>query len=467
MQVEANKIGIPPAAAMKLAEDLYTGGYISYPRTENTEYPKSLSLRGVLEKLKDSSFSEEVKEILAQENILPSRGKRRTTDHPPIYPTAPANPEKMKGDKWKLYELIVRRFLATLAPNAESEITKCRIDVNGEMFDSTGNVLVKQGWKKYYGKYLTLTDVHIPKLTAGSEIDVRSVKQEESQTRPPFRYNQGSLIQEMDRLNLGTKSTRHDIIGKLFSRNYVQGNYLIPTLVGITMTRSLEKHGGGITEPDMTSALEENMIKIASGERTLSSVVDESQKMLHSVAEKINVKGTELGDEIRSALREQQHIGTCPECGNSISIKKSSKGNFMGCDGYPECMRAYPLPRGAMTQPTEEKCDVCGLPKLRAIRKGTPPVTSCIDPKCSGNLSVTDLGECLECGGRIRMMYSRNGKRFAGCSEWPKCNRTYPLRPVGTVSSMNQKCEHCSSPVIRTGNREGCMSMECSGKAKK
>jgi len=414
MQVEANKIGIPPAAAMKLAEDLYTSGYISYPRTENTEYPKSLSLKGVLEKLKDSDFSEEVKEILSQGSIMPSKGKRRTTDHPPIYPTASATSDKMKGDKWKLYELIVRRFLATLAPNAEAEITKCVIDVNGEMFTSSGYILVKMGWKKYYGKYISTTDTHIPKLTAGSEIEIRSVKQEESQTKPPFRYNQGSLIQEMDRLNLGTKSTRHDIIGKLFSRNYVQGNYLIPTPVGIAMTRSLEKHGGGITEPDMTARLEGDMLKISLGERTLQSVVEESQNMLHNVATKMNGEGAELGNEIRSALREQQHIGVCPACSNNISIKRSKKGNFIGCDGYPECARAYPLPRGAMIQTTEETCDVCSLPKLKVIRKGSPPQTVCIDPKCSSNTSVTDIGECPSCGGRIRIMYSEAGKRFEG-----------------------------------------------------
>ena len=152
MQVEANKIGIPPATAMKLAEDLYTGGYISYPRTENTEYPKSLGIRSVLEKLKESDFKDEVNEILSQETIIPSRGKRRTTDHPPIYPTAAATSDKMKGDKWKLYELIVRRFLATLGPNAEAEITKCSIDVNGETFNADGYVLKKEGWKKYWKK---------------------------------------------------------------------------------------------------------------------------------------------------------------------------------------------------------------------------------------------------------------------------------------------------------------------------
>ena len=171
MQVEANKIGIPPTTAMKLAEDLYTGGYISYPRTENTEYPKSLNLRSVLEKLKDSDFKTEVSEILAQEKIYPSKGKRSTTDHPPIYPTAGATSDKMKGDKWKLYELIVRRFMATVAPNAKAEVTKCVIDVNGEKFQSDGYVLKEPGWKKYYKKYLPSNDNKLPEMNVGDDVE--------------------------------------------------------------------------------------------------------------------------------------------------------------------------------------------------------------------------------------------------------------------------------------------------------
>ena len=465
MQVEANKIGIPPATAMKLAEDLYTSGYISYPRTENTEYPKSLGLRSVLEKLKESDFKKEAMEILAQEIIRPSRGKRRTTDHPPIYPTAGVTSDKIKGDKWKLYELIVRRFLATLAPNSEAEVTKCTIDLDGERFDGEGYVLKKQGWKKYYGKYLTSTSVHVPKLTVGSKIDVRSMSMDEGETRPPYRYNQGSLIQEMDRLGLGTKSTRHDIIGKLYSRNYVQGNYMIPTASGKALTRSLVKYGGGIAEPDMTSRLEADMLKISSGERTLSSVVEESQKMLHDAASSLEAEKDAVGEEIRAALKSQQFIGTCPKCGNSMTIKKSKNGNFIGCDGFPECTCAYPLPRGAMIQTLDTVCEVCGLPQLRIIRKGMPPQNVCIDPKCSSNTERTHLGKCPKCGqGEIRVMYSKAGKRFAGCSSWPNCDQTYPLRPRGVISPTGEPCPECGAPVVRFGNYEECINPACPGK---
>lgn len=468
MQVEANKIGIPPATAMKLAEDLYTGGYISYPRTENTEYPKSLGIRSVLEKLKESDFKDEVNEILSQETIIPSRGKRRTTDHPPIYPTAAATSDKMKGDKWKLYELIVRRFLATLGPNAEAEITKCSIDVNGETFNADGYVLKKEGWKKYWKKYMTIANTHIPPLNVGDDIDVRSMSMDEGETKPPYRYNQGSLIQEMDKLGLGTKSTRHDIIGKLYSRNYVQGNYMTPTASGIALTKSLEKHGGGIAEPDMTAKLEADMLKISSGEKMLSDVVEESQRMLHAAAVTIDEQKVAIGDEIKNALKSQQFIGICPNCGNNMTIKKSRNGNFIGCDGYPDCKCAYPLPRSALIQTLETKCEVCGLPQLKVIRKGMPPQTICIDPKCESNTSKTHLGKCPTCGkGTIRIMYSKAGKRFAGCSSWPECTQTYPLRPKGTVTATGKSCELCGAPIIAMGDYEECINTTCPSRSKK
>lgn len=468
MQVEANKIGIPPATAMKLAEDLYTGGYISYPRTENTEYPKSLGIRSVLEKLKESDFKDEVNEILSQETIIPSRGKRRTTDHPPIYPTAAATSDKMKGDKWKLYELIVRRFLATLGPNAEAEITKCSIDVNGETFNADGYVLKKEGWKKYWKKYMTIANTHIPPLNVGDDIDVRSMSMDEGETKPPYRYNQGSLIQEMDKLGLGTKSTRHDIIGKLYSRNYVQGNYMTPTASGIALTKSLEKHGGGIAEPDMTAKLEADMLKISSGEKMLSDVVEESQRMLHAAAVTIDEQKVAIGDEIKNALKSQQFIGICPNCGNNMTIKKSRNGNFIGCDGYPDCKCAYPLPRSALIQTLETKCEVCGLPQLKVIRKGMPPQTICIDPKCESNTLKTHLGKCPTCGkGTIRIMYSKAGKRFAGCSSWPECTQTYPLRPKGTVTATGKSCELCGAPIIAMGDYEECINATCPSRSKK
>ena len=91
-----------------------------------------MSLKRILEKLKDSDFKTEAEELLAQEHIRPSRGKVQTTDHPPIYPTEAATSKELKGEKWTIYELVVRRFLATVAPPAKAAISNASISVNEE-----------------------------------------------------------------------------------------------------------------------------------------------------------------------------------------------------------------------------------------------------------------------------------------------------------------------------------------------
>lgn len=272
----------------------------------------------------------------------------------------------------------------------------------------------------------------------------------------------------MDRLQLGTKSTRHDIIGKLFSRNYVQGNYLVPTASGIALTKALEHHGGGITEPEMTAKLERDMLSITDGERTLDDVVVESQDMLHDVAVKLENDSVAIGTEIKSALRKQQYVGVCPVCGNSLTIKKSKNGNFIGCNGYPDCKCAYPMPRGAMVQLTESVCPVCSLPQIKVVRKGMPPSLQCIDPKCSTNTEKNNLGLCPTCKeGTIRVMFSKNGKRFAGCSAWPKCIQTYPLRPRGSITPTDQSCPECGAPMISLGTITECINMDCPTRKKR
>ena len=240
---------------------------------------------------------------------------------------------------------------------------------------------------------------------------------------------------------------------------------MIPTPSGIALTKALENHGGGITEPDMTAKLESDMQMIMDGEKTLDSVVTESQDMLHDVAVKISEDSEEIGTEIKAALRSQQHIGICPSCGNNMTIKRSKNGNFIGCDGYPECKRAYPVPRGALIQTVDSVCPVCGLPQLRIIRKGNPPSLQCIDPKCPSNTEKNDLGPCPTCEkGRLRIMYSKAGKRFAGCSEWPACTQTYPLRPRGTISYAGRQCTICKAPMINLGNTEECINPDCPGR---
>jgi len=466
MLAEANRIGLSASRAMQLAEDLYTDGYISYPRTDNTVYPRTISLKCILERLRDSEFRKEAEEILAQPSIRPSRGKMETTDHPPIHPVSGATKRNLKGERWKLYELVTRRFLATLAPPSKIEETNCRVSVNGELFLSNGQVLVDEGWRKYY-PYWKMIEVSLPALMEGDKVPMISVDLEERRTQPPSRYTQGSLIQEMEKLGLGTKSTRHEIIQKLYDRKYVEGANLIPTASGIAVASSLEKHASEITDSRMTATLERDMESISNGQATLEGVVRESQGMLSEAVDKMQEHRKEIGMEIRKALEEQLYVGKCPRCGKDLRIIRSRKGSFIGCSGYPECRQTYPLPRSARVEPTDEKCPRCGLPMLRVIRKGQPVSLQCIDPQCESNLEKNVVGKCPKCGKDLRIIYSRNGKRFVGCSGYPECDQTYPIFQRGRIISTGESCPECGAPIVIVKNgrseRRICIDANCKG----
>jgi DNA topoisomerase-1 len=477
---EASKRGLTAAQAMKVAEDLYTEGYISYPRTDNTVYPHSLGLKTILEKLKDSEFADEVEEILAQEAIRPSRGKVSTTDHPPIHPVAAAKKGVLKGSRWTVYELVTRRFMATLAPNCESKVTKVELAIGEEPFGADGYQIVTPGWRKYYPFY-RVQEVALPDLKEGDAVEVVRVHSTEKKTQPPPRFSQGTLIQEMERQGLGTKSTRHEAIQKLFDRRFVKGAKMVePTESGIAVVSALEDHARlhdeyKITDAKMTSHLEMEMDLIAKGEREQPDVLEESQAMLEDIIDVLERNKKDIGDGIRKALRKQRSLGKCPKCesGEIVEIRRRGGDTFAGCSEYPECGNTYPLPRGMLVQPENEPCEVCGAPKIRAISKGQAPVVVCIDPKCTGAQKQRYIGKCPQCGGDMTTIQSRKGKRFTGCTGYPECKTMFPLPQRGKIVPTGEACSECGSPVIKVWQQNNrvpwvlCVNMDCPKKNKK
>ena len=439
--LEANRRGYTASRAMRIAEGLYTRGLISYPRTDNTVYPRTLGLRRILEKLKESSLSREAKEILAQKELKPSRGRKLSTDHPPIHPVAGAKKTKLKGDNWNIYELVVRRFLATLAPDMVLNVSKATLEVEGEKFEASGAQILDRGWQKYY-HYIEVKEEHLPTLEIGEDVKLNEVDLENDETKPPFRFTQGYLLREMENLGLGTKSTRHEIIQKLIGREYVEGKYLRPTDAGIALINTLEEHANQIAKPDMTRTLEEDMLGIAKGEKSLEEVVEESQKMLVDTLEVLEAHEEAIGAEIKGALLNQNLIGKCKECGGDLRIVRSRRGNkFIGCSGYPNCTETYNLPRGA--KGTDDVCDVCGAPKI-SVPHGKSKDEICVDPGCPSRR----LGECKICGGNMIVKHSRKG-RFLGCSNYPECTNTvWAIPRYGPLLPTDKDCEHCGTLMV-------------------
>jgi DNA topoisomerase-1 len=375
----ASYLGFSAAKAMSIAEELYMMGLTSYPRTDNTVYPPSLNIGGILQKLSAAQFAKEVREIQTNGRDYPTRGKLQTTDHPPIHPVD-APTKKLGADQEKIYELICRRFFATLAKDAISETTDVTLDIGDEKFLATGYRLLEVHWKALY-PYFKDKKKSLPELIEGETIEVLHISVKEDQTKPPQRYTQGTLIAKMEQLSLGTKSTRHEIISKLYSRRYVVGTTPIPTSTAIAVVDALIDCD--VVKPKMTAELESDMNDIAEGKKTLEETVKESREMLTKVMQELEPEKEKIKENITNAVRAQNTVGTCPRCGKPLMVRVSKKGKrFIGCTGYPACTNTYSLPQQGGLIMTTKHCDACNSPIIQVKMKGRRSWDLCINPDC-------------------------------------------------------------------------------------
>lgn len=365
----AAAIGFSTSTAMRIAEDLYIHGYISYPRTDNTVYPPAMDIRAIISMLLDSDFSEYALVLLGKKELKPTRGKREATDHPPIHPTSPARKNELSAEYWKIYELITRRFLATFAEPAEWDIIKLTININQEKFLASGRKIAELGWHWFYPYHLP-QEILLPELNTGDRVCIEKIELLEKQTEPPPRYTQGRLIKLMEELGLGTKSTRHEIIAKLYARGYIHGNPIKPTKTAFAVVNVLENYAQPIAKPDMTSKLESDMDKIAEGEVEEEKVVSESRSILQSVFKDLGERKLEITNSLKQGLRADKIAGSCPRCSRELLVRKSRKGQFIGCAGYPSCEFTLPLPKYGRVILEDEKCSVHGINKVKISMKG-------------------------------------------------------------------------------------------------
>jgi DNA topoisomerase-1 len=375
----ASYLGYSAAKAMSIAEELYMMGLTSYPRTDNTVYPPSLSINSILQKLSEAHFAKEVKEIQTNGRNYPTRGKQQTTDHPPIHPVdAPS--KKLGSDQSIIYELICRRFFATLAKDAISETTDVWFDISGERFVTSGYRLIEANWRLLY-PYFKEKKKQIPELLEGEKLAVVKITIKNDYTKPPQRYNQGALIAKMEQLSLGTKSTRHEIISKLYGRKYVMGATPIPTTTAIAVVDALIDCD--VVKPKMTAVLETDMNDIAEGKKTLEETVKESRSMLTKVMQELEPEKEKIKENINNAVRAQNTIGRCPKCGKSLMVRVSKKGKrFVGCSGYPDCKNTYSLPQQGGLTMTTKLCDACNTPIVQVKMKERRAWDLCINSEC-------------------------------------------------------------------------------------
>jgi DNA topoisomerase-1 len=378
LQREAFKqFGFSPSLTLSIAEKLYLSALISYPRTSSKKLPPTIGYNKIISKLskyessplqKTASVSEHQppslsylqisKELLLKKNLLPNEGKDEDPAHPSIYPTG-ERPKKDLGElEKKLLDLIIRRFFATFGDNAVVDRNFVTITVeNKHLFKTDEKKITIDGWTLYYRPYFSYSDyVDIEKLSHLKENDLLTnvdIKMIEKATQPPPRYNQSTLLQMMERENIGTKATRSEIINILLKRNYIynfspntrnnnlsgqqqqqdkqsnknnslrnsnqekrsidntdgqvetiQRSGLRPTEKGIALITSMKQYAPDIISTSLTRSLEQQLSGIELGTSTPDSVLREGRTRVTKILQSINTNKTSIGKEIMGSLAE-------------------------------------------------------------------------------------------------------------------------------------------------------------------
>ncbi len=388
LQREAyNHFGYSPRKTLDIAQSLYEQALISYPRTSSQKLPPTIGYKFILENLsKQEEYSELCKKLLGKK-LKPFEGKKTDPAHPAIYPTGNL-PKKLSKEERKIYDLIVKRFLCVFAEPAIRESLNVKINVNNEIFVTSGTVTIEANWIEFYQPYVKFKDNPLPEMKIGDIVTVKKIQILSKETQPPNRFTQASILKEMEDLGLGTKATRAQILQTLYDRDYIEGRSIKVTILGKAIVRALEEYCPEILSVDLTRKFEEEMEAIEKNEIKKEKVIEEAKKHLTKILQKFKENEEKIGkkllESLKETIKEEHELGICSKCGAELKIIKSHKTNkqFVGCSNYPKCKNIYPLPQNALIKHTKRVCPECKTPIIEVIRKGRKPFFMCLDPNC-------------------------------------------------------------------------------------
>ena len=537
-QDASRKLRFSVKRAMMIAQRLYEGvelgeegsvGLITYMRTDSTRVaPEAIA---------------EVREYVGKEygpNYLPENPntfkekKEAQGAHEAIRPTSVVrHPDQikqyLKEDEYKVYKLIWQRFVASQINPAVFDQTTVDIDAkNGSdayWFRVTGSVLKFDGFLKVYEESKEGKDEEdeelkhkLPALEAGQKLTLKELKPEQHFTEPPPRYNEASLVKELEERGIGRPSTYAAILSTIQERQYVQkiGGKFVPTEIGLVVTDLLVENFRDIFDVQYTARLEQELDEIEDGKEKWQDAMAEFYKKFQKdlkYAEKhmenikrmekptdekcekcgaplvikwgkhgsfyacstydkddpdtctftkenpINLPDLDSADMQETGAAEEY----CENCGRVMVLKRGRFGQFMACTGYPDCKTTRRLDQGKKVPdiPLDELCPKCGRNMM--IRHGRyGEFTTCSGyPECKyvkQNYIGVKCPDCKE--GDLVEKRARKGNTFYGCSNYPKCKFTSANKPIA------EKCPSCGSEYLveknlKAGPVIACPNKEC------
>jgi DNA topoisomerase-1 len=393
LQSEAYSLfGYTPRRTLDIAQRLYLDALISYPRTSSQKLPPAINYVGILKSLSMvPEYRGLAAELLAKKELKPNEGKKEDPAHPAIYPTGNLPERILEEPEKRIWDLVVRRFMAVFGEPAIRQSVKVRINVNGHRFVLRGRQTLREGWLRFYEPYVRAEEVLLPQIVEGQKLRILQVFSEDKFTKPPPRYNPGSLLRKMEETGIGTKATRADIIQTLYDRKYVRDERMVATELGFEVLDLLEKYCPSIVSIELTRSLEERMDKIQSCMEKRENVLLDAIEILKPVIEELKSKEKVIGEQLSRAIKkarvEERIVGPCPKCGTGrlmILYSRKTRKRFIGCTNYfkKRCNTAFPLPQRGVVRPLGKNCRKCGWPTVQVRFRGRRPWNLCFNPEC-------------------------------------------------------------------------------------
>lgn len=486
-QEAAYKLGFNAKKTMQIAQKLYEGidlkghgrnGLITYMRTDSVR-----SEPGAIQNARDYIEQKFGKDYLPTDPIMHTakkKGDAKVQDaHEAIRPThLEFDPDSIKLDldreEYLLYQLIWKKFIASQMKPAEIDQTVITFQVAGNnFFKTTGSVLRFDGFKKLYQEQQKEKQV---KKDSGEEEEADEsssdskelpliavndlLKQnkpatlQEKWTTPPPRFNDGTLVEELEKRGIGRPATYAAIISNITDRQYVTKNKeerYLPTELGVKLCKMLVSSFPVQMDIAFTSKMEGNLDEIEEGTKDYKELLKDFWQQLKTTIDAVQAALPDIQTgprEIPAHLKTGIKCKVCSE--GEYVIRKGSNGDFLACSKYPECKSTQNFKRNKKGQveivepkktyhPTE-MCSICGSKMV--VKKGpNGKFLSCEKyPTCKGVKPFPLDFICAKCGeGHLVKRKSKAGKEFYGCSKYPACDQVYWNKPVEQECS---KCKH-------------------------
>uniref|UniRef100_A0A8C2STD0 DNA topoisomerase n=1 Tax=Coturnix japonica TaxID=93934 RepID=A0A8C2STD0_COTJA len=375
-KLASRKLKINAKETMRIAEKLYTQGFISYPRTETNIFPKELNLSALIQQqTQDPNWGAFAQRILDQGGPNPRNGTKSDQAHPPIHPTKyTAN---LQGNEQRLYEFIVRHFLACCSQDAKGQETTVEIDIANERFIAQGLMILARNYLEVY-PYEKWSDKVIPLYQKGSRFQPTTVEMVDGETSPPLLLTEADLIALMEKHGIGTDATHAEHIETIKTRMYVgltADQRFLPGHLGMGLVEGYDSMGYEMSKPDLRAELEADLKLICEGKKDKSIVLQQQVQKYKQVFIEAVAKANKLdqalaqyfGEATEIAEQEEVYpampvsIRKCPQCNNDMVLKTRKNGGFyLSCMGYPACKTAVWFPDFVLDVAKDESvCPVC------------------------------------------------------------------------------------------------------------